>query len=162
MGGDAAHHGGEFRPTPHLPLPEYIRPSPFDAPTSRAVCPGVIFEPIHPSTIASSGDYKTTPFYELSPIMNVSLPEAITTVSKMQLFDASPNVFVVFAHDASLLDILPFYPNGELTGWEKTEHKAMGTWRFLKDFRKAVESSKADGKEAEDLRRVMNQFSNKL
>jgi len=29
---------------------------------------------------------------------------------------------------------LPFYPNGELTGWERTENKAVGTWRFLKDF----------------------------
>lgn len=70
--------------------------------------------------------------------MNASLPDALATLSKMQLFDASPNVFVIIGHDASLLDVLPFYP-GELTAWEKTESKAVGMWRFLKDFGKAVE-----------------------
>lgn len=146
MGGDAAHHSGEFRPTPQLPLPESIAPSPFEPPSSRAVCPGAMFEPIHPAKIASSGDYRTTPFYELSPMMNASLPDALTTVSKMQEFDASPNVLVVIAHDTSLLDVLPFYPKGELTGWEKTDNKAVGRWRFLKDFGKAVELQKAEGK----------------
>jgi hypothetical protein len=139
MGGDTAHHGGEFRPTRFLPLPEYITPSPFEAPNSRGVCPGAFFEPIHPSSVTSSGNYRTTPFYELSPMMNDFLPDAQATVSKMQLFDASPDVFVVIAHDASLLDILPFYPKGELNGWEKTEDKIVGRWRFLKDFCKAVE-----------------------
>jgi hypothetical protein len=139
MGGDTAHHGGEFRPTRFLPLPEYITPSPFEAPNSRGVCPGAFFEPIHPSSVTSSGNYRTTPFYELSPMMNDFLPDAQATVSKMQLFDASPDVFVVIAHDASLLDILPFYPKGELTGWEKTGDKIVGRWRFLKDFCKAVE-----------------------
>jgi len=78
--------------------------------------------------------------------MNASLPNALATVSKMQLFDTSPDVFVVIANDASLLDMLPFYPNGELTRWEKTENKVVGTWRFLKDFGKAVELSKTEGK----------------
>ena len=66
--------------------------------------------------------------------MNVSLPDALTTVSKMQLFDASPDVLVIIAHDASLLDVLPFYPKGELTGWEKREMednlKAVGLGGF--------------------------------
>jgi hypothetical protein len=48
----------------------------------------------------------------------------------MQLFDASPDVLLVIAHDASLLDVLPFYPEGELTGWEATEGKDLGRWRF--------------------------------
>jgi hypothetical protein len=95
--------------------------------------------------LASSGDYKTTPFYELSPMMNAFLPDAITTVSKMQLFDASPDVFVIIAHDASLLDVVPFYPKGELTGWDGTEDKAVGTWRFLRDFGNAVEFLKVKG-----------------
>ena len=77
--------------------------------------------------------------------MNVSLPDALTTVAKMQLFDAFSDVFVVIAHNASLLDVLPFYTNGELTAWEKAEYKAAGTWRFLKDFGKAVDLLKAEG-----------------
>lgn len=78
--------------------------------------------------------------------MNVSLPDAEMTVSRMQLFDASPDVLVIVAHDASLLDVLPFFPKGELTGWEKTEMKALGRWRFLKDFIVAVEPVKMLGK----------------
>jgi hypothetical protein len=64
----------------------------------------------------------------------------------MQLFDVSPDDLVVIAHDASLLDVLPFYPEGELTGWEKTEGKILGRWRFLKDFGAAVESFKTSEK----------------
>jgi len=82
--------------------------------------------------------------------MNVSLPDALTTVSKMQLFDGSPDVLVIIAHDANLLDVLPFYPKGELTGWEKREMednlKAVGAWRFLKVFGKAIELLGAEGK----------------
>ena len=146
MGGDIAHHCGEFRPTPQLPLPEFITPSPFEAPTLGGVCPGALFEPIHPATISFSADYRMTPFYELSHMMNVSLPDALTAVSNMQAFDASPDVLVVIAHDAGLLDILPFYPKGELTQWEMTGNKAVGTWRFLIDFSKALELLKAGEK----------------
>lgn len=149
MGGDAAHHGGEFRPTHHLPLPEFITPSPFEAPISRGICLGAFFEPIHSSTHPSASypasDYKTTPFYALSSIMNDCLSDALNTLSKMQLFDASPDVFVVMAHDVDLLDVVPFFPEGELTGWEKTGNKVVGRWRFLKDFGKAVELLKAQG-----------------
>ena len=58
--------------------------------------------------------------------MNVSLPDALTTVAKMQLFDAFSDVFVVIARNASLLDVLPFYTNGELTAWEKTDTRLRG------------------------------------
>jgi hypothetical protein len=150
IGGDAVHHNGELRPNQHLPLPKFITPSPFEAPTSHSFCLGTIFEPIQSSTLASLRNYKTTPFYELDPLMNVSLPDALTTVSKMQHFDASPDVLVIIAHDANLLDVLPFYLKGELTGWEKREMednlKAVGAWRFLKDFGKAIELLGAEGK----------------
>lgn len=35
MGGDIAHHGGEFRPTEYLPIPENIVPNPLLAPFTR-------------------------------------------------------------------------------------------------------------------------------
>jgi hypothetical protein len=137
FGGDAAHHPGEYRPTSHLPLPVDIRPSPLEAPSSASVCAGTIFENVHHAKDAG-GNYRTTPFYEMSPIANVSLPDAQATVDKMQLFDASPNVFVVIAHDDSLFDILPFYPKNT-TSWDATGNKTLCTWRFLKDFGKALQ-----------------------
>jgi hypothetical protein len=63
------------------------------------------------------------------------------TLGALKSFDASPDVFVIIAHDSSLLDILEFYPKAELTGWEEggqCSAKEIGKWRFLKDFRKQV------------------------
>jgi hypothetical protein len=79
-------------------------------------------------------------------MMSVSLPDAEVTLSRMQPFDASPDVLVIIAHDASLLDVLPFYPEGKLTGWEETGVRDFGTWGFLKDFGVAVEFGKTEGK----------------
>jgi hypothetical protein len=75
-----------------------------------SVCTGALFENIHPVKEVG-GDYKTTPFYKASSIINVSIPDAEATVDKMQLFDGSPDVFVIIAHDGSLSDILPFFPS---------------------------------------------------
>ena len=144
LGGDSVQHCGELRPSSLLPLPDSITPSPFDSLSSCGVCPGSLFESIHPTAVNSTGDYKTTPFYELPTHMSIDLPEVVKTVSKIQVFDASSDVLVVFAHDESLVDILPIFPGGELTGWEKTNYKTLGTWRFLKDF-KVVEAKQGEG-----------------
>jgi len=53
MGGDAAHHGGEFRPSEYLPLPDSIIPNPF-APYSATTCPGEMFESILETVIRLS------------------------------------------------------------------------------------------------------------
>jgi hypothetical protein len=134
LGGDAAHHAGEYRPTPHLPLPVEIKPSPFEGPRSASVCAGAIFEKVHR---AKEADYRTTPFYEVNPKANVSVPETQATMDKMELFDASPDVLLIIAHDSSVLDIVPLFPD-TLTGWDVTDNKALSTWRFLKDFEGAT------------------------
>jgi hypothetical protein len=122
----------------HLPLPESVQPSPFAINTLNSSCPGALFEECHPAK-GTSKDYRTTPFYELNPAMNVSLPDAIESVNKMEAFDASPNVFVIIAHDTSLLDVLPFFPK-TINNWDSANYKSIGTWRFLKDFEGAIKS----------------------
>jgi hypothetical protein len=102
-----------------------------------------LFEECHPAK-GTNKDYRTTPFYELNPAMNVSLPDAIESVNKMEAFDASPNVFVIIAHDTSLLDVLPFFPK-TINNWDSANYKSIGTWRFLKDFGGAIKSYKTDG-----------------
>ena len=143
FGGDVAHHPGEYRPTVQLPLPETIHPSPFAGCTSTSSCPGALFADIHPAK-ESGKDYRTTQFYALNPAMNVSLQDAIESVNKMKAFDASPDVFVVIAHDTSLLDVLPFFPE-TLTNWDSANYKLFGTWRFLKDFKEAVSWQETSG-----------------
>jgi hypothetical protein len=140
LGGDIAHHCGEFRPAPLLPLPESILLSPFGPPNSLSPCPGSIFEPIHPSAGLKSA-FRTTPFYEAAPLMETDTVASHATLEALKVFDASPDVFVIITHDSSLLDILEFYPNAELTGWEEggqCSAKEIGKWGFLKDFRKQV------------------------
>lgn len=77
--------------------------------------------------------------------MNVSLPDAIESVNKMEVFDASPDVFVVIAHDTSLVDVLPFFPE-TISNWDSANHKSVGTWRFLKDFGEIIKLQKTDAK----------------
>ena len=133
---------GEYRPTPYLPLPAEIKPSPFEGPRSASVCAGAIFENIHRAKDAGA-DYRTTPFYEVNPIANVSVPEALASMDKMEVFDASPDVFVIIAHDASVLDILPLFPK-TITGWDATDNKALSRWRFLRDLETAAKSNKTE------------------
>jgi hypothetical protein len=106
------------------------------------VCAGAIFENIHRAKDAGA-DYRTTPFYEVNPIANVSVPEALASMDKMEVFDASPDVFVIIAHDASVLDILPLFPK-TITGWDATDNKALSRWRFLRDLETAAKSNKTE------------------
>ena len=143
LGGDAAHHCGEFRPTPLVPLPESISPSPFEPPKSLSSCPSSIFEPIHRSAADSKSDFRTTPFYEAAPIMETDALASRLTLEALKTLDSSPDVLVVIAHDSSLLNILGLYPDlkADLTGWEEgggRNTKGIGRWRFLKDFGKQV------------------------
>ncbi|KAI0302526.1 hypothetical protein BC826DRAFT_1101421 [Russula brevipes] len=117
LGGSAAHHAGEFRPSASVPLPESIVPSPFGPPDSHSSYPGSAFESVHPAAAAADtpGAFRTTPFYSLAPFIGTDPVAYRTTIAAVQAMDASPDVFVVCSHDASLRDILEFYPDGELS-----------------------------------------------
>ena len=129
-GGDIAHHGGEFRPTRFLPLPEDISPSPLGAPYARSAprCPGSIFEAIHPHKSS------TEPFY-VPTVGGVHLDGQQTkeTIDKLADFDAQDDVFVNIAHDMSLFDVVEFFPK-TANGWSQKRWKQEGMWRFLRDF----------------------------
>ncbi|KAI3584274.1 hypothetical protein IWW34DRAFT_815496 [Fusarium oxysporum f. sp. albedinis] len=121
LGGDVAHHAGEFRPSPFEPMPAEIRPDPrkpaFQSNGNGSLCPGSMFERMHRGALERSMDPRTTPFYQ-------------TTV---QPFDANDNVFTAIAHDASLADVVDFFPNSA-NEWKAKGWKREGHWRFLSDF----------------------------
>ncbi|KAI9451982.1 hypothetical protein BJY52DRAFT_1295317 [Lactarius psammicola] len=134
LAGDGAHHCGEFRPTPLTPLPDTISPSPLEPPTSASSCPCSLFQKIHPNP----EPLRTTPFYEVAT-HQIDDPVARRATLALKAFDTSPDVLVILTHDASLLDVLGFFPKVDLTGWEKQpSSKDIGRWRFLSDFRKSV------------------------
>lgn len=135
MGGDACHHGGEFRPSQYLPLPGSLHPNPLDQ-KSVVPCPGALFH-----GILRDGD-TTKPFYELTrpePGANPGYDpdEAEVTIGKVMEADANPDVLVIMAHDDSLLGVVDFFPkyanDFREKGWVEE-----GRWLFLKDFAKAV------------------------
>ena len=137
MGGDTAHHGGEFRPTEYLPLPKDIRPSPYVAKYPSA-CPGHLFEAIHPRKKG------TDPYYQLSDAIAHNKEQADHSCELMQEFDAGDNVFVVIAHDNTLLDPeigVEWFPHGTLKNWKEKGNATKGRWAFLKDFTRAVEEA---------------------
>lgn len=136
MGADTAHHGAAFRPTEYLPLPQEIQPS-FLAkyPTG---CPGHIFEAIHPSQIGFK------PYYQLNEKTPHDRPQAVQSLESMQEFDAADNIFVIIAHDGTLLDPnvgIEWFPHGNLKEWKAKGYGERVRWAFLQDFAQAVEST---------------------
>jgi glyoxylase-like metal-dependent hydrolase (beta-lactamase superfamily II) len=136
MGGDACQHGGVFRPSDYLPLPDFISPHPLD-PSSIAPCPGAIFDPI-----LRNGS-RTTPIYQITRDPEgktgaaANLIEAECTITKVQEADAQKRIFVIMAHDSTLLNVVDFFPkyadNFIEKGWVER-----AKWKFLEDFKRDV------------------------
>ncbi|MCJ1476955.1 hypothetical protein MMC13_005625 [Lambiella insularis] len=140
MGGDFSHHGGEFRPSQYNPLPSSISPHPFkDQRAHNQTCPGALFEKIHPTTTSSvsSADWTTEPFFRPSAGFTDSVPQAIETIEKVQEADGHEEVLVVMAHDATLLDVVEFFPK-KANDWLERGWGADTRWAFLGDFQNAI------------------------
>ena len=131
LAGDDALHGSQFRPSPQLPLPESTSLPGF-APDP---CPARLFEALHADACA------TQPLMQINPgpsSMTYNVADANATLRKVQDFDADDRVFVMIAHDYTLLEVVDFFPR-EANGWKAKGWKEEGRWRFLGDFQRAVE-----------------------
>lgn len=135
MGGDACHHGGEFRPSQYFQVPASISPNPLDR-KSKTPCPGSLFDDLY-----RDGD-KTKPFYAIARLEDGKgvahdVDEAEETIGKVIEADAQAEVFVIMAHDETLLEVVDFFPKYanefKQKGWDEE-----GRWLFLGDFAKAV------------------------
>ncbi|CAL8581676.1 hypothetical protein XPA_007363 [Xanthoria parietina] len=150
LGGDCAHHGGEFRPSPTLPLPSVISPSPLPR-LHPTVCPGSLFIPIHrlyePSARATATDVPTSqPFFETSATGAHDVEQCQDSVRKMSAFDGRDDVLVIIAHDAHMLDVVTFFPHGTANAWKAEGWKEKGAWKFLGDFEEAVKEREEVGR----------------
>jgi hypothetical protein len=135
MGGDAAHHAGEIRPTEFGPLPTSVALEGLNFGSSFPMpCPGeLLLERLHPRKSA------TKPFYEPADNFNEDGPLAEQTVIGVTEFDAYENILVVLAHDASLRDVVDFYPH-HANDWKEKLWRSKGRWRFLTDFEGGLQS----------------------
>jgi hypothetical protein len=59
------------------------------------------------------------------------------TVRKIQEVDAMDNVFVLIAHDLSLRDRIPLFPE-RINGWEEADLGSGTRWVFCEEFHDAV------------------------
>lgn len=166
MGADSFHHPSQLRPHKSAPLPEtipedVIPPTVNTSGTTGGLCPGSIFETIHPATKRRSqhipSHYKTqistyhtgprtTPFFTISQKPNgetvaVDIEQARATIRRLQAFDGNENVLVIAAHDITLAPVIELFP-ARANEWKRKGWKEKGRWRFLKDLLPAVEAAK--------------------
>ena len=137
MGADGCHHAGSLRPNEHIPLPKAISPSPFSIPPylEGTICPGALLAAIHPK------HSHREPYYRrLSPAESRDVAAAEAVIGEMIEFDASEDVFMIIAHDKSLMDVIDFFPK-EANQWKEKGWKEAGRWRFLEDFKDAALAS---------------------
>ncbi|GAD93957.1 hypothetical protein MYCGRDRAFT_67907 [Paecilomyces variotii No. 5] len=135
MGADTCHHGGEFRPSEYMPLPVEISPSPY-VKKYPSTCPGHVFEALHP---IKKG---VEPYYHIHDGLPHSKEQADISCENMQQFDIAENVFVIIAHDESIIDPgvgIALFPRGDVKNWKKEDQANKVRWAFLKDFTLAVE-----------------------
>lgn len=137
LGGDTCTHAGSFRPSPYIPLPKVVEPSPFSKPPFRpgTQCSAEAIINIHPHHTRDEPFYQT---FTKAPDRN--LTQLVDSVEKLTSFDALDEVLVVVAHDASLLDVIDVFPK-RANDWREKRWKKEGQFRFLADFKGAMGNS---------------------
>ncbi|KAI2632153.1 Metallo-hydrolase/oxidoreductase [Hypoxylon sp. NC1633] len=125
MGADACHHPGVLRPSPYLPLPQPIPSHHLD---NCGGCPGEL--------LSRLGAWKSPdePFFQVA--CGMAFPDhttAVETVVKIQELDAAGNVLVRLAHDDSLGDKLPLFPE-RVNDWLKQDLGQATRWSFCKEL----------------------------
>ncbi|KAF3931938.1 hypothetical protein ABW20_dc0101267 [Dactylellina cionopaga] len=133
LGADSYHVGSQLRPNEYTPLPQSIELMNFNP----CPCPGELFEKINPLPLG--GHASKTPFH-IIPEKSVALnaAQAQEVISKLQVFDADENIFVVNAHEWNYYDILEVFPKSA-NHWKEKGWKDKSRWRFLQEFQKAVD-----------------------
>ncbi|KAL8727922.1 MAG: hypothetical protein Q9181_005535 [Wetmoreana brouardii] len=135
--GDACHSVAQLRPNHWRPLPDSVLPAnmlggristspppppPPPPPPERRGC-------AHVSSLVPHTDGSA--FYGLAPGMAEDLQKAEETVEKLKALDGRDDVMIIAAHDASLLDVLEFFPQ-DINDWKARGWADQGRWLFLK------------------------------
>ncbi|KAI3319513.1 beta-lactamase-like protein [Xylariaceae sp. AK1471] len=150
LGADSFHHAVEIRPSHQLPLPKSIclgeviesLPNPIPRKLLQAIHPAS-----HPDLLPPYAQNLTSttesPFQAIiDPPVGVTPPAipqlARDVLTKVQAFDADPNVFVVAAHDLTLQGTVEFFP-ATANNWKAKGWKEKIRWQFVKDLVPALE-----------------------
>ncbi|KEF58314.1 uncharacterized protein A1O9_06240 [Exophiala aquamarina CBS 119918] len=133
MGGDLCHHSGQIRPSRFLRIPAQLSESPFGVQTSRV---GRSYEELLLSRTGST----ETPFFVPTASQCVSEEDSSNTRRKVQKADAQENIWLVYAHDPSLSDVVDFFPSSA-NSWKEKNWRSKTMWSFLADFQVAIKDT---------------------
>jgi glyoxylase-like metal-dependent hydrolase (beta-lactamase superfamily II) len=133
MGGDLCHHGGEIRPSKHLHLPSDILNA---IPSTILPCPGA---QAYEQLLLRRRSSVDKPFFYPGPMVGADTEETIRTIEKAQDADADSSIWFVYAHDASLIGRVDFFPL-LANDWKEKGWRKKTLWAFLRDFDGAVDA----------------------
>ena len=139
LGGDAAHHCGEFRPSAYCPMPESIAPNPVAMQNVRTpFCPGSWFEDIQTSR---NRDPKGPLFY---PAFGHDMDQVLLTIEKLQEYDAEDSdILIILAHDSAFRSPqVPKFPE-VINGWKKGGWGRDLRWSWIGDIWPVTQPGKA-------------------
>ena len=126
MGADACHNAGVLRPSQYIHLPQ---PSSTSQVCSYGGCPGDIIMHL------ASWKGVDEPFFQVArgPLFH-DHGAAMKTVSKIQGMDADCSLLVLLAHDESLDEHLPLFPE-RVNDWLAQNLGDDSRWAFCKEFK---------------------------
>lgn len=95
------------------------------------MCPGTLLQNL------TKGLSPSTPFFTVAQkSLFPDYDAAMDTVHKIQELDAAESVFVVMAHDRSLRDQIPLFPDS-VNAWTQNGLRARTPWLLCSDFETA-------------------------
>ena len=128
MGGDICHYAGIFRPSKHLPVPEFIVPHPCNhSHPDIPFCPGSAFDDLQ----SSRGRKPSDTVYDMT--FGHDIPLAKNTMSWLQELDCNEDVFVIIAHDSTVRDGVDHFPKS-LNRWKAKGWGKSLKWAFFRDM----------------------------
>jgi len=127
MGGDVCHYAGIFRPSEYLPIPETISPHPCHSKEGSVLCPGEAFARLQ----KSRGRKPTDSLFDLT--FGLDLELATKTTRQLQELDCNENIFVIVAHDSTVRDGVPHFPQS-INNWKAQGFGQELKWAFLRDL----------------------------
>jgi hypothetical protein len=116
--------------------PEAIYPNPLNYHSIKR-CPVSFFVDIHHKRSS------TEPFLDIVYLPDVQsgahdVKQAMETLRRLEEFDGhTEQVFTVFAHDATLMDVVEFFPRSS-NQWKTKGWAEKGRWRFWLIFKKRL------------------------
>ncbi|KAF9267230.1 Metallo-hydrolase/oxidoreductase [Marasmius fiardii PR-910] len=136
LGGDTCHHVGQIRPNPHI--------------HKSFPCPGNLLSVIKasistehfPSFHADMGQLDLsncgTPLLTVphGPSVYTDRERSIESQKTLGLLDAHPDVFVIIAHDTTLVGVISLFPD-RLDDWKEKGWKEKAVWSFVDPKNKA-------------------------